>query len=109
MTEKEPLAKRLYDASENKALSIGEAWNLLAEAAEVVALLTTENKTLFDEAERAWQLIEEVQRRLLIVNNAMRGFTRVVGGNKHFGRQANVTDRDGPHGLVDERTHDRRT
>lgn len=84
-------AETLREAAKNKALSIGEAWNLLDGAADYIETLREENKTLFDEANRAWEFIEEIQRRMLILNNTMRGFTRVVDGQKHFGRQANKT------------------
>ena len=53
----------------------------------------------FDDAERAWAVIRELERRGLVVANAVRGTQRYINGQKHNGRQANVTVADGSRGM----------
>lgn len=48
----------------------------------------------FKQLEEAWKVIEEFQRRLLIIGNAVRGTDRYLNGRKHQGQSSNRA-RDG--------------
>lgn len=60
-------------------------------AEEALAYIEEEHRRLWDENIEAWSTIAEVQRRLQIVDNAVRGFNRFLNNRPHHGRQANKT------------------